>query len=153
MIEVKYPAPSFKIKEEKEQHYVFDTFRKTWLLLTEEEWVRQNFVQYLVQSMQYPSALIAIEKELELNGLKKRFDILVYDQQHMPWMLIECKAPSVLINDKTFEQVLRYHISIPTSFLVVTNGQTTYAWQKVKGNLQLLEKLPEWQTTMPDGKL
>ena len=153
MIEVKYPAPSFKIKEEKEQHYVFDAFRKTWLLLTEEEWVRQNFVQYLVQSMQYPQALIAIEKELELNGLKKRFDILVYDQQHMPWMLIECKAPSVLINDKTFEQVLRYHISIPTSFLVITNGQTTYAWQKENGNLQLLEKLPEWGTGLPDEKL
>ena len=149
MIEVKYPAPSFKIKQEKEQHYVFDTLRKTWLLLTEEEWVRQNFVQYLVQSMLYPPALIAIEKELELNGLKKRFDILVYDQQHTPWMLIECKAPAVLIDDKTLEQVLRYHISIPTSFLVVTNGETTYAWQKLNGNLQLLEKLPEWEPALP----
>ena len=85
--------------------------------------------------------------------LKKRFDILVYDQQHMPWMLIECKAPSVLINDKTFEQVLRYHVSIPTSFLVVTNGKATYAWQKENGNLQLLEKLPEWGTGLPDEKL
>src|SRR5918993_4089795 len=108
MIEVNYPAPTFKIKQEKDQHFVFDSLRKTWLLLTEEEWVRQNFVQYLIDVLHYPPALIAIEKELELNGLKKRFDVLVYNARHQPWMLIECKAPHVIVNDKAFEQVLRY---------------------------------------------
>ena len=144
MIVVNYPTPSFKIKQEKEQHFVFDAIRKTWLLLTEEEWVRQNFVQYLVEVLHYPSALIAVEKELELNGLKKRFDLLVYNSQHQPWMLIECKAPHVLLNDTTLEQVLRYHISIPVSFLVITNGVTTYGWEKLDSELQLLSRLPEW---------
>ena len=146
MIEVKYPEPSFKIKHEKQQHFVFDVLRKTWLLLTEEEWVRQNFVQFLIREMQYPQSLIALEKELELNGLKKRFDILVYDDNHNPWMMIECKAPSVLLDSKTFEQLLRYHISIPTSYLVITNGEKTYAWRKEYGNLKVIEKFPEWIT-------
>ena len=143
MIAVNYPTPGFKIKKEKEQHFVFDAIRKSWLLLTEEEWVRQNFIQYLVEVLHYPPALIAVEKELELNGLKKRFDLLVYNRQHQPWMLIECKAPQVLLNDDALEQVLRYHISIPVSFLVITNGEKTYGWEKVGGDLQLLSSLPE----------
>lgn len=147
MIAVNYPPPAFKIKQENEQHFVFDAIRKTWLLLTEEEWVRQNFIQYLITELHYPSTLIALEKELELNGLKKRFDVLVYDQEHQPWMLIECKAPQIELNDAALEQVLRYHMSIPVPFLVITNGQSTYGWQKVNYELKLLDKLPEW--TLP----
>jgi hypothetical protein len=123
---------------------VFDTIRKTWLLLTEEEWVRQNFIQYLVTELRYPSTLIALEKELELNGLKKRFDVLVYNKEHQPWMLIECKAPQVILNDAALEQVLRYHMSIPVPFLVITNGQSTYGWEKINNELKLLDKLPDW---------
>jgi hypothetical protein len=144
MIPVHYSTPSFKIKQEKEQHYVFDAIRKTWLLLTEEEWVRQNFLQYLVTELNYPSTLIALEKEIDLNGLKKRFDVLVYDKEHQPWMLIECKAPQVVLNDAALEQVLRYHMSIPVPFLIITNGQTTFGWQKINNELKMLDKLPEW---------
>jgi hypothetical protein len=144
MIPVNYPAPSFKIKQENEQHFVFDTIRKTWLVLTEEEWVRQNFIQYLVTVLHYPATLIAIEKELELNGLKKRFDVLVYNQQHQPLMLIECKAPQLVLNDAALEQLLRYHISIPVPFLIITNGKTTYGWERIGNELKLLDKLPEW---------
>lgn len=147
MIIIKYPAPSFKLKHENNQHFVFDAIRKTWLLLTEEEWVRQNFLQYLVTELRYPSSLIAIEKEVELNGLKKRFDILVYDENHQPWMLIECKGPQVFLNDVAFEQVLRYHISIPVPFLVITNGESTFGWQKKNDKLTLLAELPEWDTS------
>ena len=149
MIVVRYPAPSFKLKQENEQHFVFDAIRKTWLLLTEEEWVRQNFLQYLVAELHYPSTLIAIEKELELNGLKKRFDVLIYDEQHQPWMLIECKAPQVVLNDAALEQLLRYHLSIPVPFLVITNGKTTYGWQKINNDLKLLDRLPEWVGASP----
>jgi hypothetical protein len=141
---VNYPAPSFKIKQENEQHFVFDAIRKTWLVLTEEEWVRQNFIQYLVTELHYPATLIAIEKELELNGLKKRFDVLVYNQQHQPLMLIECKAPQLVLNDAALEQLLRYHISIPVPFLIITNGKTTYGWEKIGNELKLLDKLPDW---------
>ena len=149
MLQITFPQHNFRIKKEKSKHLIFDEVRRIWVTLTPEEWVRQNFLQYLVTELRYPSALMAIEKELELNGLKKRFDILVYDDQHQPWMLIECKAPQIVLNDAALEQVLRYHMSIPVPFLVITNGETTYGWQKKNDELNLLEELPGWNESHP----
>jgi len=144
MIRLNYPEPRFKIKVENGQHYVFDAIRKTWLLLTPEEWVRQNFVQYLIEVLKYPTSLIALEKELLLHDVKKRFDLLVYNKHHKPWMLVECKAPDVLLHDDALQQVLRYNISIPVPFVVITNGAATYAWEKGDGQLTVLKSLPLW---------
>jgi hypothetical protein len=144
MIVVNYPPPAFQIKKENEQPYLFDAIRKIWLLLTEEEWVRQNFIQYLVTELKYPSTLIAIEKEIELNGMKKRFDVLVYNQDHQPWMLIECKAPQIQLNDAALEQVLRYHMSVPVCYLIITNGEKTFGWEKRDNQLVVLERLPAY---------
>jgi hypothetical protein len=144
MIVVNYPPPAFQIKKENGQPYLFDAIRKIWLLLTEEEWVRQNFIQYLVTELKYPSTLIAIEKEIELNGMKKRFDVLVYNQDHQPWMLIECKAPQIQLNDAALEQVLRYHMSVPVCYLIITNGEKTFGWEKRDNQLVVLERLPAY---------
>lgn len=144
MLTINYPEPQFRMKTEGDREYIFDSLRKKWLLLTPEEWVRQNFVQYLVQVRKYPSALIALEKMLTLGELKKRFDILVYDQAHRPWMMIECKAPSVELNETVLHQLLRYNISVPAGYLVITNGEFTYGWKKENNALQLIEELPEW---------
>jgi hypothetical protein len=144
MLTINYTEPQFRMKTEGDKEYIFDSLRKKWLLLTPEEWVRQNFVQYLVQVRKYPSALIALEKMLTLGELKKRFDILVYDQAHRPWMMIECKAPSVELNETVLHQLLRYNISVPAGYLVITNGEFTYGWKKENNALQLIEELPEW---------
>jgi hypothetical protein len=144
MIVVQYPEPKFKMKNEKGRQYVFDAIRKVWLLLTEEEWVRQNFVNYLITELNYPSTVIAIEKEISLNDLKKRFDILVYDKEHKPWMLVECKEPKVNLSEEVLQQVLRYNISVPVEYIVITNGNTTVAWKK-ENELRLLSELPEWK--------
>src|SRR6476620_320314 len=111
MITVQFPEPQFKLKKEGEKRFVFDTIRKTWLLLTEEEWVRQNFVAYLVKTLRYPETLIALEKEIILNGLNNRVDILVYDNNHLRWMLVECKAPELLLSEEVWQQALRYNIT------------------------------------------
>jgi hypothetical protein len=145
MIKVNYPEPEFRFKKEDDKELIFDQIRKQWIVLTEEEWVRQNFIQYLVQEMKYPAALMAVEKEIQLGDLKKRFDILVYDKGHQPWMLIECKAGDVKPDEKVFEQVLRYHISVSADFLVITNGHFTYAWQKTGKELKEVLQLPAWQ--------
>ena len=142
MIAVQYPEPKFKMKNENGRQYIFDSIRKVWLLLTEEEWVRQNFVNYLITQLKYPSAVIAIEKEISLNDLKKRFDILVYDKQHKPWMLIECKEPKVNLSEDVLQQVLRYNISVPAEYIVITNGNTTVGWKKEK-ELKLLKEFPQ----------
>jgi hypothetical protein len=144
MIPVKFPEPQFRIKKEDQKHFIFDPIRKIWLLLTEEEWVRQNFVNYLVAELKYPSAVIALEKEITLHELKKRFDVLVYNKEHKPWMMVECKAPEVALNDEVLQQVLRYNISVPVTYIVITNGQTTIGWKKEEGELRLLSVLPEW---------
>ena len=145
MLSIQFPEPNFRLKKEKEKDFIFDPLRKKWLLLTPEEWVRQNFVQYLVQVKNYPGDLIAQEKVLQLGELKKRFDILVYDKQHRPWMMIECKAPEIRLDEGVLQQVLRYHISIPVGFLVITNGETSYGWEKKGMNLMLLSQMPEWK--------
>ena len=143
MIVVQYPEPQFRMKNENGKKYIFDGIRKEWLLLTEEEWVRQNFVNYLVTELKYPSTVIALEKEIWLNDLKKRFDILVYNSQHKPWMLIECKEPNVNLGDEVLQQVLRYNISVPVEYIVITNGKTTVGWRR-EGELSLLKQMPAW---------
>ena len=142
MITVQFPEPDFKIKKEGDKRYIFDGIRKAWLLLTEEEWVRQNFVAYLVKEMKYPSSLIAVEKEIMLNGLKKRFDILVYDSEHKPWMMVECKAPEVQLNEDVLQQALRYNISLPVKFIVITNGDVTIGWRNRGSELKLIDEMP-----------
>jgi hypothetical protein len=142
MIRVKYPEPSFRIKDDKGRKLIFDTLRKSWLPLTAEEWVRQNFVKYLVSELNYPSTLIAQEKEIWLNDLKKRFDILIYDRTHKPWMLIECKAPAVTLNEEVLQQVLRYNISVPVQYIVITNGHYTFGWEKIGADLNALDDMP-----------
>lgn len=145
MIAVNYPKPDFRIKSKNGREFIFDSIRRQWIMLTDEEWVRQNFIRFLVQEMKYPETLIAIEKEIQLGELKKRFDILVYDKDHQPWMLVECKAADVSLGDKVFQQVLRYHISVPCSFLIITNSLYTFGWEKVEGELKELQQMPGWR--------
>jgi hypothetical protein len=142
MIKVQYPSYDFKLKHEGEKHSVFCIIRKQWLVLTEEEWVRQNFVAYLITVLHYPATLIAVEKEILLNGLKKRFDILVYDRSHKPWMMIECKEAKVQLSENVLQQVLRYNMTVSVEYIVITNGSSTIAWKKNEGALVLLNELP-----------
>jgi len=145
MIAVNFPEPVFRLKKEKDVEFIFDAIRKQWLVLNEEEWVRQNFVQYLIQTLKYPAAFIAIEKEIMLGELKKRFDILVYDKDHRPWMMIECKSAAVSLNDAALQQVLRYNISVPVPFLIITNGHYTFGWEKSSRELNLIQQMPLWK--------
>jgi hypothetical protein len=146
MIAVQFPEPQFSIRSEGEKRFIFDAIRRSWLLLTEEEWVRQNFMNYLINGLQYPSTLIAVEKEIQLNELRKRFDVLVYDASHKPWMIIECKAPEVSLNENVLQQVLRYNMSVPVNFIVITNGYVTMGWEKKGDSLSQIMALPEWKS-------
>jgi hypothetical protein len=144
MININYPAPDFKIKKEAGKELIFDSIRKKWMVLTPEEWVRQNFINYLISVKKYPAPLIGVEKEIQLNQLRKRFDILVYDKNHRPWMMIECKEMETALGETALQQLLRYNISIPVTYLVITNGNTCFAWKRQDNAMQLLEELPEF---------
>lgn len=146
MQELNLPQYPLKIKEEGGARYIFDSIRKKYLVLLPEEWVRQNFIQFLVRDKNYAASLIAIEKGLKLNELQKRADIVIYDKQAKPIVLIECKAPKVKINQEVFEQVARYNMVFKVPYLVVTNGLEHYC-AKVNfetNSFEFLKDIPDY---------
>jgi hypothetical protein len=142
MVKIDYPPYQPKIKTEATKEFIFDELRKKWIVLTPEEWVRQNFLQYLVQQKKYPASLIAVEKEIKLGELKKRFDIVVYDSKTKPWMVIECKEMNVPLNKAVLEQSLRYNITLQVKYIVITNGTHCFAFENDNGKLVDLDSLP-----------
>ncbi len=143
MLKINYPAPGFRIKEEDGKEWIFDEFRKQWIRLTPEEWVRQNMLQYLVQVKKYPASLIAIEKEIALGELRKRFDILVYKDAR-PWMIIECKEMNVSLDESVWKQVLNYNITVQANFILITNGTDNYGFSLQNGVAEQLSELPDY---------
>ena len=143
MIVLQYPSYPFKIKALNGKDQIFDPFRKTWVVLTPEEWVRQNLLQYLVQTLHYPSSLIAVEKEIKLGELSKRFDIVVYKNE-LPWMIIECKEAKVALNEKPMEQILQYQQVLTAQYLFISNGHETMGAKIESGKLQALQNFPEY---------
>ncbi|HLO81533.1 MAG TPA: type I restriction enzyme HsdR N-terminal domain-containing protein [Chitinophagaceae bacterium] len=144
MINPKYPHHEFRIKKEGDISRIFCESRKIWVKLTPEEWVRQNFFQWLLQEMKYPASMIAVEKEIRLFELNKRFDILVYNRNHEPWMMVECKAQSVPLTEKTLMQVLRYNLAVPVPFIVMTNGSYVRAIARQGDAVTELTELPAY---------
>jgi hypothetical protein len=106
---------------------IFDENRKRFVALTPEEWVRQNFLRYLVTEKQYPRSLIAVESSLKLFKRKKRTDIVVYDNLAKPLLIVECKAPEVIINQNVFDQIVRYNMALQVNYLILTNGLKHYS--------------------------
>ncbi len=113
MIKIEFPKEQPKLRQSQGVKEIFDAIRKKWLVLTPEEWVRQNIILFLLLQKEFPSSLVSVEKEIKLADLKKRYDIVVFNRQTLPWMIIECKEMNTALSEKTMEQILRYHISIP----------------------------------------
>jgi len=143
MIKIYYPHYPFKIKEEEiGKEFIFDELRKSWVRLTEEEWVRQNFIQYLIQVKKYPASYIAVERKMKLGEVNKRFDILVFDKAAKPWMMVECKAMHRPLDKTVLWQALHYNIAIPVKYLVVNNGQHCYGYVKAELDFEEIAVLP-----------
>lgn len=121
-MQLKFPTYNFKVKNTENGNYIFDIIRKKDVLLTPEEWVRQHLVHYLINNCKCPASLIAVEKGLMYNGLKKRFDVLVFDNTGKPIMLCECKSPEVDLTDETFLQASVYNKRLGVRHLLITNG-------------------------------
>jgi len=143
MIYLNYPSYPFKLRKDESREMIFDPFRKKWVALTPEEWVRQNILQYLKQVMHYPASLIAVEKSIQLGELTKRFDILVYKNEK-PWMIIECKEANEKISDKTITQLFQYQQVLEAVFLIASNGHETVGAEIKSGKLHALQNFPEY---------
>lgn len=142
MIHPAYPNHEFRIRKQQDIHQIFCEGRRKWVKLTPEEWVRQNCYQWFTKVLQYPSSLIAIEKELNLYGLTKRFDLLVYDHQHQPWMMVECKQQTQPLSQKVLLQALRYNLALPVPYLLLTNGLDVRLMEIKENNWTELFSMP-----------
>jgi hypothetical protein len=140
------PVFDATLKKEQGKVYIFDNIRKKYLVLTPEEWVRQHFINYLIQDHKYPKSLIRIEGGVSYNKLQKRSDILIYNRQGKPWMLIECKSPTIKLSQKAFNQVAVYNMTIGAKYVAVTNGiiHYCYAGTNEGGEVIFLDEFPHF---------
>ncbi len=123
------PFYELKTKDNDKGTLVFDPIRKKYVLLTPEEYVRQQFVMYLITEKKYPKGLTSIEKQLEVFNLKKRTDIVIYDKSGNVLLIVECKAPDIKITQDVFDQITRYNMNFKAKYLIVTNGLNHYCCQ------------------------
>ncbi len=126
MQKLNLPTFTFKVKSNENHTLIFDNLRKKYFVLTPEEWVRQHYVQFLIQYKKYPASLIALEKQLLINNRKKRTDIVIYCKEGTPHIIVECKAPQIKISQDTFDQIARYNLKLKATYLVLTNGIQHY---------------------------
>lgn len=142
------PAYELLVRSEEGRHTVFDPIRRKYVRLSPEEWVRQHFLQYLIQDCGYPSSLIVVEMGFQFQNMPRRADIVVHDRQGTSFLMAECKAPDVGITQSTFDQVSRYNRVVAARFLAVTNGLLHYCWRidRSTGTYEFLKGVPPFQT-------
>jgi len=144
VINIAFPAYQYKIKVLNNKEVIFDEFRKKWIVLTPEEWVRQNIMMYLTITKQYPKSLIAVEKEIQLIDIKKRFDIVIYKNEK-PAILIECKQMDIKLSNRAISQVLAYNSILKANYFAITNGNETKLWNIMNAEPQLMSAFPDWE--------
>lgn len=147
MYKLNLPQLNPSLKKEDGKVWIFDGIRKKYIVLTPEEWVRQHFINYLITDLKYPRSLFRIEGSLTYNKLQKRSDILVFDRNGKAWMLIECKSPTIKLNQKAFNQVAVYNMTLGAKYLAVTNGMAHFVCEAAVpgGDAKFLEKFPEFE--------
>jgi hypothetical protein len=146
MVKLNLPDFDYKLKKAEGKVWIFDVIRKKYIVLTPEEWVRQHFVHHLITNKKYPRSLIRLESGLNYNELSKRSDIVVFNREGNPWMIVECKAPELKLSDSTLRQASAYNMTLRAKYLAITNGLAVYCavidW--TSGTSQLLDELPEF---------
>lgn len=146
MLSISFCSPNFRIRPTANGNEIFDAIRKKWLMLTPEEWVRQQLIASLVANYQYPSALIGIERRVKIGERLRRFDAVIFTAQGNPWMLIECKSEFEALNDGVLSQILAYQTQLQAKYLLLTNGKEHFGWLIEGGQSIILDKLPTFET-------
>ncbi len=148
MEQLNFKTYPFRFKNSENKIAIFDIIRKKFILLTPEEWVRQHVVWFLIEEKKYPKSLVNVEKVITLNGLTKRYDIVVYNKNGSIEILVECKAPTVKIDQTTFDQITRYNMVLNANYLMVTNGLEQYYCQMdyINKKYSFLKEIPNYKT-------
>jgi hypothetical protein len=146
MRQLNFPSFEFKLRNVSNRQEIFDPVRHKFVTLTPEEWVRQHLIAYLTKVKHYPISMIGVEKQLLLNKLSKRFDLVVFGRNANPFLLVECKAPGVEITEKTFDQAARYNMQLQAEYFLITNGLEHYTCRIDYENKQyvFIEEIPDF---------
>lgn len=144
------PTYSFTVKSEGGRKFILDPIRKKYVVLNPEEWVRQNFIQYLVQDRFFPGSLITVEQEFSFNRMKKRTDILVYRSTGEPVLMVECKSPDTHIGRDVFDQIGLYNLGYNLPWLIITNGLQHYCCRKKGHFYEFVNEIPAWEAVKGD---
>ena len=146
---VKLNLPPFKVelKKDEDRILIFDFLRRRYVVLTPEEWVRQHFIHYAITHLNYPKSLIKVEGGLTFNTLQKRSDIVVFNRDGQPWMIIECNAPALKLSKRTIQQASIYNHSLRAKYVVITNGMSQICCEVdwINSNTVVLESMPAYQ--------
>ncbi|QNJ99165.1 restriction endonuclease subunit R [Constantimarinum furrinae] len=147
MLKLNFPDYQFRFKSNENKPLIFDEIRKKFIVLTPEEWVRQHTLKYLISEKNYPKSLINVERELKLHNTLKRYDIVVFNRDGSIRILVECKAPGVVINQQTFDQIARYNFTLNADYLFLTNGLNHFACRMDFENEQytFLKEVPTYE--------
>lgn len=129
MQQLNFPAYQFRIKSSENKTSIFDQIRKKFIVLTPEEWVRQHTINFLIKEKKYPKSLINVEKKIDINGLTKRYDIIIFKPDGSIQIIVECKSATTPITQQTFDQIARYNLALKGDYLMVTNGLQHYYCQ------------------------
>jgi len=145
--DLNFPKFDYRFKSTENKVSIFDIIRKKFVILQPEEWVRQHCVHFLISEKHYPKSLINVEKELTINGLKKRYDIVVFNPDGSIFLMVECKSPKITIDQNTFDQIARYNLKLNARFLMVTNGINHYYCQMDfnKEQYAFLRDIPDYK--------
>jgi len=151
MQKLNLPEYSFRIKTTEGKSFIFDSLRKKFVRLTPEEWVRQNFVQFLVTEKKFSSSLIAVEAGVKVNNNPQRADMVVFNRLGNPALVAEFKAPEVKISQQTFDQIVRYNMQLKVKFLIVSNGLEHYCCQinYADNTYAYLPEIPDFAVILP----
>ena len=144
MTKLNLPAFDFKLKEKEGKQYIYDSIRRKYVVLTPEEWVRQNFVHFLINEKKFLQGLMGNEVSLIQNGIKRRCDTLVSDNHGNPLVIVEYKAPGIDITQKVFDQIVRYNYVLRAKYLIVSNGLCHYCCKinYDESNYSFLKEIP-----------
>lgn len=143
---IDFPKYDLKFRVVDGRREVWDIIRKKYVTLTPEEWVRQLLIHYLTTEKGYPAQLLAVEKGINLNGTHKRCDIVAYNNNGAPQLIVECKAPEVLLTDAVMEQTARYNLVLRVPYLLVGNGNDFYcvAVDLANSSYRFLSGIPDY---------
>jgi type I site-specific restriction endonuclease len=123
---------------------VFDIIRKKFVVLSPEEWVRQHLIHYFVNEKEVPLSMISVEKQLFLNGTKRRTDVVIYSNALKPLAIIECKAPSVILDQKAVNQILRYNLTLNVPYIFISNGNRHISLKISNSIPEVLKEFPKY---------